>query len=141
MPERPDIQIYLEALERRVLRHTLEDIRVGNPFFVRSVQPPIDHFSSREVVGISQLGKRIVFEFPNEYFLILHLMIAGRLHWKKKGVTLNRRNSLAAFDFPDGTFLLTEAGSKRRASLYAIHGRDNLAEHDRGGVDSQLLAR
>jgi len=99
------------------------------------VEPPIDRLNGRKVIGIDRLGKRIVFEFVDDYFLILHLMIPGRLHWKKKGAALSRRNSLAAFDFPNGTLLLTEAGSKRRASLHAVHGRNSLAGHDRGGVE------
>jgi formamidopyrimidine-DNA glycosylase len=135
MPELPDIQIYLEALERTVKGKPLEGIRFGNPFLLRSVSPPIEAFPGRRVTGLGRLGKRIVLDFEDEYFLILHLMIAGRLRWKKKGAGLPGRNGLAAFDFPGGTLLLTEAGSKRRASLHAVLGRASLEEHDRGGLD------
>ncbi len=135
MPELPDIAIYVEALEQRVQGQNLEGIRIANPFLVRSIDPPVERFAGRGVTGLSRLGKRIVFEFDGDYFLVLHLMIAGRLRWKKKGAELPGRIGLAAFDFPNGTLLLTEAGSKRRASLYAVRGRDGLNAHDRGGVD------
>lgn len=135
MPELPDIQIYLDALERTLQGERLERVRLGNPFLVRSVSPPIEDFPGRRVTGFNRLGKRIVFEFEGDDFLILHLMIAGRLRWKAKGAGLPGRIGLAAFDFPAGTLLLTEAGSKRRASLHAVRGRNGLAEHDRGGID------
>ncbi len=135
MPELPDIQVYIEALERTVLGQRLEGIRVASPFLVRSIDPPLERFKGREVTGFNRLGKRIVIEFDGDYFLVLHLMIAGRLRWKKRGAGLPRRLGLAAFDLPNGSLLLTEAGSKRRASLYAVDGREGLAAHDRGGVD------
>ena len=135
MPELPDIAIYIEALDRKVLGQTLEGIRIASPFLVRSIDPPVDRFAGRLVTGLNRLGKRIVIEFEGDYFLVLHLMIAGRLRWKKKGAGLSARFGLAAFDFPDGSLLLTEAGSKRRASLYAVRGRDGLGAHDPGGLD------
>ena len=135
MPELPDIQVYIEALERTVLGQQLEGIRIASPFLVRSIDPPMESFAGRPVSGFNRLGKRIVMEFDGDYFLVLHLMIAGRIRWKKRGAGLPGRIGLAAFDFPNGTLLLTEAGSKRRASLYAVRGRDGLAAHDRGGVD------
>ena len=135
MPELPDIQVYIEALERTVLGQQLEGIRIASPFLVRSIDPPMESFAGRLVSGFNRLGKRIVMEFDGDYFLVLHLMIAGRIRWKKRGAGLPGRIGLAAFDFPNGTLLLTEAGSKRRASLYAVRGRDGLAVHDRGGVD------
>ena len=135
MPELPDIMVYIEALERTVLGQQLEGIRIASPFLVRSIAPPMESFAGRPVSGCNRLGKRIVMEFDGDYFLVLHLMIAGRIRWKKRGAGLPGRIGLAAFDFPNGTLLLTEAGSKRRASLYAVRGRDGLAAHDRGGVD------
>ena len=135
MPELPDIQVYIEALERTVLGQRIEGIRVASPFLVRSIEPPVARFKGRRVTGFKRLGKRIVIGFDGDYFLVLHLMIAGRLRWKKKGAGLPGRIGLAAFDLQNGTLLLTEAGSKRRVSLYAVEGREGLAAHDRGGID------
>jgi len=135
MPELPDIQAYLTALESRVLHRTLTAIRIGNPFLLRSVSPPIAAAAGKRVLALRRLGKRIVFGLENDLFLILHLMIAGRLRWKSPGTKLPGRHGLAAFDFADGTLVLTEAGSKRRASLYLVEGESALAEHDRGGLE------
>jgi formamidopyrimidine-DNA glycosylase len=135
MPEFPDIQIYVEALDRTVVGGPLRRVRLGSPFLVRSIDPPLDRFLDRKVTGASRLGTRIVLEFEGEYFLIVHLMIAGRLRWKKAGAKLPGRAGLAAFDFDHGTLMLTEAGTKRRASLYAVQGRSALEVHDRGGAD------
>ena len=135
MPELPDIAIYIEALDRKVLGQTLEGIRIASPFLVRSIDPPVDRFAGRLVTGLNRLGKRIVIEFEGDHFLVLHLMIAGRLRWKKKGAGLSARFGLAAFDFPDGSLLLTEAGSKRRASLHLLRGESALAAHDPGGLE------
>ena len=135
MPELPDIQVYLEALEPLVVDQALERIRIRSPFLVRSTDPPIESFEQRRVTGLRRLGKRIVFEFDNDDFLVLHLMIAGRLRWKKKGAGLTGKIGLAAFDFPTGSLLVTEAGSKRRASLHAVHGVSALKVHDRGGLE------
>lgn len=135
MPELPDIELYLEAGERTIVGRRLERIRLGSPFLVRSIFPPIETFHEREVVRMFRLGKRIVLEFDRDDFLIIHLMIAGRLRWKKPQAKLPGRNGLAAFDFDHGTLMFTEAGSRRRASLHAVHGRAGLAEHDRGGLE------
>jgi len=136
MPELPDIVVYLEALEKRVVGQTLQRIRLTNPFLLRSVDPPITAAAGRKVVGLRRLGKRIVFALEGDLFLVLHLMIAGRLHWKKPGAKPPGKVGLAAFDFSGGTLTLTEAGSKRRASLYLVHGEDSLRAHDRGGLEA-----
>ena len=135
MPELPDIVVYLEALEPRICGRTLESIRLGNPFLLRSVEPPIEEAAGREVVELRRLGKRIVLCLAGDLFLILHLMIAGRLHWRKRKAPLHRRMGLAAFGFPHGTLVLTEAGSKRRASLYLVRGMAALRGHDPGGLE------
>ena len=135
MPELPDVTVYIEALEARVLGRELAGLRLGSPFLLRSVTPPLDAFFGRPVVELRRLGKRIVLCFPGDDFLILHLMIAGRLHWREPQARIPGKVGLAAFDFPEGTLILTEAGSKRRASLYAARGRAALAEHDRGGIE------
>jgi formamidopyrimidine-DNA glycosylase len=135
MPELPDIEVYIEALQRRVLGQPLQRIRLGSPFLLRSVDPPLKAFEGRPVRALSRLGKRIVFGFEDELHLVLHLMIAGRLHWRPAGAVLARKLGLAAFDFPQGTLLLTEAGSKKRASLHAVRGAAALAAQDPGGLD------
>ena len=135
MPELPDVAVYITALERRTVGQTLNGVRLANPFLLRSVDPPLDAFYGRAVVGYRRLGKRIVFDFGEELYLVLHLMIAGRLHWRPAGAKLPGRRGLAAFDFPDGTLTLTEAGTKRRASLYAVKGDAGLAAHDPGGLE------
>jgi formamidopyrimidine-DNA glycosylase len=135
VPELPDIVVYQEALERRVAGERLLRIRVASPFLLRTVAPPLDAFSGRSVYAVERLGKRVVFAFDDELFLVLHLMIAGRLHWKPAGAALAGRVGLAAFDFEHGTVTLTEAGSKKRASLHAVQGREALHALDPGGVD------
>jgi len=115
MPELPDIVVYQEALARRVAGAALEKVRVFTPFLLRTVDPPIESVEDRAVEGIERLGKRIVLALAGDLFLVLHLMIAGRLHWKEKGVSPPKKVGLAAFDFAAGTLTLTEAGSKRRA--------------------------
>ena len=135
MPELPDIETYLQALESRILGRKLERVRLGNPFLVRSVAPPIAATHGKRVVTLRRLGKRIVIGLDEGLFLVLHLMIAGRLRWKAAGVKLPARSGLAAFDFENGTLILTEAGSKRRASLYVVADEAGLAEHDRGGLE------
>ncbi len=135
MPELPDIAVYIEALSARVLGHTLDRVRLASPFLLRSVSPPLSAVEGSAVRGLRRLGKRIVFEFDGPTFLVLHLMIAGRLKWKAKGAVLSGRAALAAFDFDTGTLVLTEAGAKRRASLYVVTGEAGLAEHDPGGVE------
>lgn len=135
MPELPDIQIYLRALGSRIVGEELIAVRLGNPFLLRSITPTIDVVHGRKVVGLRRLGKRIVFCLEDDLFLVLHLMIAGRLRWRPPGAKLPGRSGLAALDFQEGTLILTEAGSKRRASLYVIAGEAGLADHDRGGLE------
>ncbi|MFL5328082.1 MAG: Fpg/Nei family DNA glycosylase [Gemmataceae bacterium] len=135
MPELPDIEVYLQCLEPRVVGRTLDRVRVASPFLLRSVEPSLETVFGRRVTGLRRLGKRIVFEFEGELFLVLHLMIAGRLHWKPVGAKLPGKVGLAAFDFESGTLTLTEAGSKRRASLYLVYGEHSLVAHDPGDVE------
>jgi formamidopyrimidine-DNA glycosylase len=135
MPELPDILVYLEALQRRIVGRPLEAVRLGSPFLLRSVDPPLSAVHGHTVTGLRRLGKRIVIDLDEELFLVLHLMIAGRLRWKERGAKVPRRLGQAAFDFPNGTLLLTEAGTKRRASLHAVRGEDALAPFQRGGLE------
>jgi formamidopyrimidine-DNA glycosylase len=135
VPELPDVEVYVEALRDRVAGKPLERVRLGNPFLLRTVEPPLSAFSGRRVEVVSRLGKRVVLGFEGDLFLVLHLMIAGRLHWKPAGARLPGKAGLAAFDFPDGTLTLTEAGTKRRAALHAVSGRAALAALDRGGIE------
>lgn len=136
MPELPDIAAYITALEPRVLKEKLERVRLGSPFLLRSVDPPLASVEGRTVEHLRRIGKRIAFGFEDDLWLVLHLMIAGRLHWKKSDVKLGGgRQNLAAFDFASGSLLLTEAGSKRRASLHVVRGQENLAAFDQGGID------
>ena len=135
MPELPDIVIYLEPLKARVLHEPIQGIRLLNPFLLRSVAPPLQEAVGRKVVALLRVGKRIVFGLEDDLFLVVHLMIAGRLHWRPTGVVKTGRNCVAVFSFPSGTLLLTEAGSKKRASLHLIRGEDELQALDRGGVE------
>lgn len=140
MPELPDLTVYLEALERHTRGATLERIRVASPSLLRSVTPPLSQAEGSRVEAIGRLGKRLVIELEGELFLVLHLMIAGRLRWKRAGAKIARKGGHAAFDFgpsaagvPGGSLLLTEASTRKRASLHLVAGRDELAEHDPGG--------
>ena len=135
MPEYPDIELYLHALAPRVSGQPLTRIRLASPFLVRSIDPPLETCAGRRVIGLRRLGKRIVFELEAEYFLIIHLMIAGRFRWREVGAKVPGKVGLAALDFPSGTLLLTEAGSQRQASLHAVRGAAALAAHDPGGAD------
>ncbi|MBI4526425.1 MAG: formamidopyrimidine-DNA glycosylase [Deltaproteobacteria bacterium] len=135
MPELPDVVAYINALQARIQGQILKRIRVASPFLLRSVEPAISEAEGKRVIGFHRLGKRIVLEIEGEMFLILHLMIAGRLHWKSAGIQIPKKYGLAAFDFASGTVLLTEAGSKRRVSLHLVRGREALNEHDRGGLE------
>lgn len=139
MPELPDIQAYQHALRERLVGQELEGIRLPSPFLLRSVDPPPAAAVGQAVRDIRRIGKRLVLEFDGELFLVLHLMIAGRLHWRKPGAGLPGKAGLAAFDFEHGALTLTEAGSKRRASLHMAQGEQALAEHDRGGADVMEL--
>lgn len=135
MPELPDLTIYREALERRVVGEPLQQIRLASPFLLRSVDPPLTEARGRRVREMRLLGKRIVFSLEPDLFLVLHLMIAGRLRWKEVGARIPRRTGSAAFDFPGGTLLMTEAGSKKRASLHLVRGAASLSAFDRGGLE------
>lgn len=135
MPELPDIEVYLDALRPRVVDQPLQRIRLVSPFLLRSVDPPITDAEGRTVLGVRRLGKRIVFALDGDLFLVLHLMIAGRLQWKAVGAKPPGKVGLAAFDFPTGTLVLTEAGSKKRASLHLVRGEAELARHDPGGLE------
>ena len=135
MPELPDIVIYLEHLRTRMLNEPLRGIRLLNPFVLRSVTPPLEDAAGRKVVELRHLGKRIVFCLEDDLFLVLHLMIAGRLHWRATAVDKTGRNGLAVFFFASGSLLLTEAGSKKRASLHLVRGEAELQFLNRGGVE------
>ena len=135
MPELPDIALYLDALASRVVGKQLERLRIASPFLLRTADPPVADLVGRAIRDVRRLGKRIVLALEDDYFVVLHLMIAGRLHWKSAGALIPRRAGLAAFDFPNGTLLLTEAGTKHRASLHILRGAAALAAHDPGGLD------
>jgi formamidopyrimidine-DNA glycosylase len=135
MPELPDITAYLSALEPRIVGQPLTHLRIASPFLLRTVQPRIEEIEDHTVGALHRIGKRIVFEFDNGLWLVLHLMIAGRLHWRPPGAKLGGRNNLAAFDFPKGSLVLTEAGSKRRASLHLFANEAAAKEIDPGGLD------
>ena len=135
MPELPDILGYLAALEPRVVGRRLESVRLGSPFLLRSVAPPLSAAEGRSVVGLRRIGKRIVFVLEGGLFLVLHLMVAGRLHWRKRPAKVGGRGALASFDFPDGSLVLSEASTRKRASLHLVEGEANLAELDRGGIE------
>jgi formamidopyrimidine-DNA glycosylase len=135
MPELPDISAYVFALESRIVGQRLERVRLGSPFLLRTVEPPVASAEGRIVEKLQRVGKRIAIGLEDDLWLVLHLMIAGRLHWKKRDAKLGGRQNLAAFDFPNGSLTLTEAGSKRRASLHVVSGESNLASLDAGGID------
>jgi len=135
MPELPDVTVYIEALSERVLNQPIQRIRIGSPFILRSFDPPISAAEQKKVLALRRIGKRIVFELEDQLFLIVHLMIAGRLHWKPKGAKIAGKYGQAAFDFPNGTLLLTEAGTKKRASIHLVRGEAALQERDPGGLE------
>jgi formamidopyrimidine-DNA glycosylase len=135
LPELPDITVYLEALEPRILGQRLERVRIATPFLLRTTAPPPTAVEGHVVTALRRVGKRIAIGFDNDIWLVLHLMIAGRLHWRKEGAPLAGRNMLAALDFAGGSLVLTEAGSERRASLHVVAGEDALRALDAGGID------
>jgi formamidopyrimidine-DNA glycosylase len=135
MPELPDIAAYLHALEQRILDQPLQHVRLASAFLLRTAHPPISSAEGRTVRELRRIGKRIAIGLDNDLWLVLHLMIAGRLHWKPAGAKLAGRNQLAAFDFPHGSLVLTEAGTKRRASLHVFSGAEALHAVDPGGID------
>jgi formamidopyrimidine-DNA glycosylase len=134
VPELPDISAYIEALEPRILNRPLMDIRLSSPFLLRSIDPPLSQAVGRNVTNLRRLGKRIVVGLDDDLFLVIHLMIAGRFHWKEK-LTKPNRQTLAVFIFPSGTLTLTEAGSKKRAAMHLVRGQSALAAHDSGGLE------
>jgi formamidopyrimidine-DNA glycosylase len=135
VPELPDVAAYISALEDRILGRPLEHVRITSVFLLRTAEPPISSVEGRTVREVRRIGKRIAIGLEGDLWLVLHLMIAGRLHWKAAGAKLTGRNSLAAFDFPNGSLVLTEAGTKRRASLHIVSGEDALRSIDPGGID------
>jgi formamidopyrimidine-DNA glycosylase len=135
VPELPDIAIYIEALQKRILGERLEQVRIASPFLLRTAAPPVADADGKTVVQIRRLGKRICIGMENDIWLVLHLMIAGRLHWRKRGVRLSPPRGLAAFDFAKGTLLWTEAGSQKRASLHVLAGEEAVAALDPGGLE------
>jgi len=135
VPELPDIVVYIEALESRVVGQRLDRARIAKPFLLRSFDPPISAAEGKTVTGLRRMGKRIVLELQDDLFLVIHLMIAGRLRWQESGARVPGKIGLAAFDFPHGTLIFTEAGSKRRASLWLTRGAESLAQFDRGGLE------
>lgn len=135
MPELPDIVVYIDALEPRIVNQPLKKIRLASPFLLRSVDPPVGVAEGKKVLRLGRMGKRIVFVLEGELYIVLHLMIAGRLHWKKAGVKVPRKFGLAALDFPTGTLLLREYGTKKRASLHLARGEAALDKLNRGGLE------
>ena len=135
VPELPDITVYLEALRDRIVGKTIEHAILASPFLLRSVDPPFDRVNGRTVVSVERLGKRLVIGLGDDLWLVLHLMIAGRLHWKKKKPARPSRRDLLSLGFATGTLTLTETGTKKRASLYIVRGRSNLRTHDPGGLE------
>ena len=135
MPELPDVTVYVERLRSYLVDQELMAIRLKSAFVLRSVEPKLDKFIGQPVTHIERMGKRIIFCFPKEHYLVLHLMIAGRLRWKKPQATIPGKIGLVAFDFKHGTLMLTEASSKKRASIHAVKDSDNLEQHNRGGLE------
>ena len=135
MPELPDIELYLHALQSRIVGQRLEHIGLASPFLVRSFDPPIDQANGRTVLALRRLGKRVVWDLEGDLFLVIHLMVGGRFKWLDRGAKIPGKVGLAAFDFENGTLVLTEAGSKRRASLYLVRGEQGLAAHNPGGLE------
>jgi formamidopyrimidine-DNA glycosylase len=135
VPELPDIELYLHALQSRIVGQRLERIRLASPFLVRSIDPPLDHANGKGIRALRRLGKRVVWDLEGDLFLVIHLMVAGRFKWLDRGAKIPGKVGLAAFDFENGTLVLTEAGSKRRASLYLVQGEQGLAAHNPGGLE------
>lgn len=140
MPELPDVTVYVEALESRIVGRALEQVRIGTPFLLRTVDPPLQALTAKAVRGVRRVGKRIVIALDDDLFIVLHLMIAGRLHWLDRGKRVPK-TALAAFEFPNGTLTLTEAGSKKRASLHLARGSESLRQFERGGLEPLEISR
>ena len=135
MPELPDVMVYIERLTPLILGQPVAEVRLGSPFVLRTVEPPIAEIQGKTITGIRRLGKRIALAMEGDLFVVIHLMIAGRLRWRAPGKTIKGKMMLAAFGFPDGTLYLTEAGSKRRASIHVVQGEPALAAFERGGLE------
>jgi formamidopyrimidine-DNA glycosylase len=135
LPELPDVVVYIEALEKRILGQKLESVRIVSPFLLRTVDPPLESAFGNTVTRLRRLGKRICIGLEDDLWLVLHLMIAGRLHWRARGVKVSKPRGVAAFDFPNGSLLLTEAGSQKRASLHVVAGEVGLRALDPGGLE------
>ena len=135
MPELPDVVVYLERLEALVGGETLQGIRLASPWVLRTFDPPVSAVEGRKVTGFRRIGKRLVFEMEDDLFVVVHLMVAGRLRMREPGAAIPKKRGLAAFDFDSATFLLTEEGTKKRASIHVVRDENALAEHDRGGVE------
>jgi formamidopyrimidine-DNA glycosylase len=135
VPELPDLAVYVAALRHRLVGRPIEAIRIASPFLVRTYEPPLEAIVGKQVLDVRRLGKQIVWELEADLALVIHLMIAGRFHWKRKGARLQGKVGLAAFDLPDATLMLTEASSKKRAALYLVRGAEALADFDRGGLE------
>jgi len=141
MPELPDLTVYLDFLQANMVGQTLERVRVASPFVLRTADPPLKAVENKRVLGLRRLGKRLIFELEDELFLTIHLMIAGRFRWKERGAPITGKIGLAAFDFSNGTLLLTEASQKKRAAIHVIRGEDALADFDRGGLEPLVADR
>lgn len=135
MPELPEILLYLHALEARVLDQPIEKIRISSPSLLKTVDPPVSAVEGKRIIALRRLGKRIVFDLEDDLHMVIHLMIAGRFQWKPRGAAIPRKLGHAAFDFPDGTLLLTEAGTKKRASMHVVVGEDAVQSQSRGGIE------
>jgi formamidopyrimidine-DNA glycosylase len=135
VPELPDLTVYLDFLQANVVGQTLERVRVASPFVLRTADPPLKAVENKRVLGLRRMGKRLILELEDELFLVIHLMIAGRFRWKERGAAITGKIGLAAFDFSNGTLLLTEASQKKRAALYVVRGEAVLADFDRGGLE------
>jgi formamidopyrimidine-DNA glycosylase len=135
MPELPDVTVYIEALDKRIVGQPLEAVRIASPSLLKTARPPIRSAEGRKVVRLRRIGKRIAIDLEGDLWLVLHLMIAGRLHWREKGAKLARKVAHAGFDFPAGTLVLTEFGPKKRASLHVVEGEAGVAAHDPGGLE------
>ena len=143
MPELPDVEVYVDCLRGRIVGRACERVRLVNPFVLRSVSPSFGAVEGKTITSVDRMGKRIVLSTTGDLFVVIHLMIAGRLRWRETGLKIPKKLGMAAFDFPNGRLLLTEAGSTRRASIHVVEGRAHLQEHDRGGrevMDTDLPA-
>jgi formamidopyrimidine-DNA glycosylase len=138
MPELPDIIIYIEALQKRILNQSLKHIRIAHPFLLRTAEPSLSSVDNKKVLDLQRIGKRIAIGLEDELWLLIHLMISGRLHWRSPDASLRGKGDLVAFDFVNGSLVLTESGSKKRASLHLLHGQAALRAHDPGGIDVLL---